>query len=207
MIIADLKTLFSRQLKLLSIASFCSLLIFSPEILSANYYKCETDDGQIAFSDKPCPKKSKTTGKGKINSFRITGEIGNTEFAEDAAERDENSIFMFRAKFSNILQSLTPLRRTITQYYMERGKWPENMEALGFERQSMQSKHIDSVRIRKNGKIVAKLNSRLGENKIIVLNPKPAMGETTIDWQCWANFPRSLLGGGELELCGSSDIF
>ena len=61
--------------------------------------------------------------------------------------------------------------------------------------------------IANNGKIVAILNAKLGENKIIVLNPKPAMGATTIDWQCWSNYPRNLLGGGELEICESREIF
>jgi hypothetical protein len=95
----------------------------------------------------------------------------------------------------------------ITQYYMDRRKWPEDMESLGFERQAMHSKQIDSVRIKKNGKITAMLNAKLGENKIIVLNPKPAMGETQLEWQCWSNFPRALLGGGELEICSSRNIF
>ncbi|MDX1813081.1 MAG: hypothetical protein R3240_14090, partial [Gammaproteobacteria bacterium] len=87
------------------------------------------------------------------------------------------------------------------------GKWPEDMEALGFDQQSMTSNDIDNVKIKKNGKVVAMLNSRHGENKIIVLLPKPAMSNTKLDWQCWSNFPRSLLGGGELEICGSRRIY
>lgn len=183
------------------------LLFISTSTTAASFYKCQTSSGEITFSDKPCPKKSKTTAKGKLNSFRITGTVGNEEYTDNSPEPDTTTALIFRAKFTSILESLSPLRRTITQYYFERGKWPENMEALGFEKQSMQSKDISNVRIKNNGKIVAILNHRHGENKIIVLNPKPAMGGTSLDWQCWSNFPRSLLGGGELELCGSRHIF
>ena len=183
------------------------LLAFSSYASGANFYKCETSDGNITFSDKPCPKKAKTTGQGKLNSFRINGTVGSNEFAEDNPDRDPNSIFIFRAKFTNLLQSLTPLRMSIVTYYMERGKWPIEMEDLGFEPQSMQSRQIDNVKIKKNGKIVAMLNPRLGENKFIVLTPRPAMGGATVDWQCWANFPPSMLGGGELEICGSREIY
>lgn len=183
------------------------LMCFPSLALGANFYKCESSDGKVGFSDKPCPTKSITTQKGKLNSFRITGSVGRNEFPDEEPDRDENAVFIFRAKFSSILQSLTPLRQSITQYYMERGQWPDNMEALGFEQQAMQSQQIDSVRIKKNGKIVAQLNANLGEHKMIILNPKPAMGATTVDWQCWSNYPRSLLGGGELEICGSREIY
>jgi hypothetical protein len=186
---------------------FICLLFIPAYAFSANFYKCENSVGKVTFSDKPCPAKSKTTKKGKLNSFRISGTVGNGEFPDDKPDRDANAVFIFRAKFSNILQSLSPLRVSITQFYMERGQWPENMEALGFERQAMQSQHIDSVRIKKNGKVVAMLNAKLGEHKMIILNPKPAMGATTIDWQCWSNYPRTLLGGGELEICGSREIY
>ena len=184
-----------------------NLLFFSAQAVGANFYKCKTSNGQITFSDKPCPKKSQTTKKGKLNSFRISGTVGNEEYTDNQNSYDANSVFAFRAKFTNILHSLSPLRMSITQYYMERGKWPENMEALGFDRQAMKSSQIDGVRIKKDGKITAVLNTKLGENKFIVLDPKPAMSETQIDWQCWSNFPRTLLGGGELEICGSRNIF
>jgi hypothetical protein len=193
--------MFCRPLPLVMLAFLPSL------VLGANFYKCETSDGEVTFSDKPCPTKSTTTQKGKLNSFRITGSVGKDEFPDDTPNRDENSVFIFRAKFSSILQSLTPLRRSIAQYFMERGQWPDDIKALGFDQQAMQSQQIDSVRIKKNGKIVALLNARLGEHKIIILNPKPTMGATSIDWQCWSNFPRSLLGGGELEMCGSREIY
>ena len=129
------------------------LLFFSTHTMGANFYKCKTSDGQITFSDKPCPKKSQTTKKGKLNSFRISGTVGNEEYTDNKTDYDTNSIFIFRAKFTNILQSLSPLRMAITQHYMNRGKWPEDMESLGFERQAMHSKQINSVRIKKNGKI------------------------------------------------------
>lgn len=187
--------------------SLVILLSFSSLALGANFYKCETSDGKVTFSDKPCPTKSTTTKKGRLNSFRITGSVGNEEFPDDEFNPDDKTVFIFRAKFSGILQSLTPLRQSITQYYMERRQWPDNMEALGFEQQAMKSQRIDNVRIKKNGKIVALLNAKMGENKIIILNPKPAMGATSIDWQCWSNYPHSLLGGGELEICGSREIY
>lgn len=183
------------------------LLALSMPGLAANFYKCKTRSGDITFSDKPCPKESQTTDKGKLNSFRITGTIGNEEYTDNSPEPDTTATFVFRANFSRILESLSPLRRNITHYYFERGKWPEDMEAMGFDNKSMQSKDIRSVRVKKNGKIVSMLKERHGKNKIIVLNPKPAMGGTTIDWQCWSNFPRSLLGGGELELCESRQIY
>lgn len=186
---------------------FTSLALLPFYAYSGNFYKCESSSGKVTFSDKPCPKKSKTTKKGKLNSFRISGTVGNKEFPDDKPNRDANSIYIFRAKFSNIQASLMPLRMAITQFYMSRRQWPETMETLGFERQAMQSKQISGVRIKKNGKIVATLNARLGEHKFIILNPSPAMGATTIDWQCWSNFPRTMLGGGELELCESREIY
>lgn len=192
---------------LIRILSLLFLTAASFPLLAANFYKCESSGGEITFSDKPCPKKSRTTDTGKLNSFRISGTVSDREFTDDSPEPDPQTALIFRSRFANILQSLTPLRNTITQYYMERGKWPEDMDSMGFDQQAMQSRDIDSVRIKKNGKIVAQLNQRHGQNKIIVLNAKPAMGNTTIDWQCWSNFPRSLLGSGELEICGSRHIY
>lgn len=188
------------------IALFILLLVSLP-VMAANFYKCKSSSGDITFNDKPCPKESKTTDKGKLNSFRISGTVGSKEYTDNSPEPDTQTALIFRAKFTGILESLTPLKRTITQYYFERGKWPEDLEAMGFDNQSMQSKDIRDVRIKKNGKIVAMLKERHGKNKIIILNPKPAMGGTSLDWQCWSNFPRSLLGGGELEICGSRHIY
>lgn len=181
--------------------------IISLPVMSANFYRCESSTGEVTFSDKPCPKESQTTDRGKLNSFRISGTVSREEFTDDSPERSPESILIFRSKFTNILQSLVPLRNTINQYYMDRGEWPENMKSLGFDQQAMNSRDIDSVRIRTNGKVVARLNSRHGDNKIIVLSPKPALSNTKLDWQCWSNFPRSLLGSGELEICGSRHIY
>ena len=183
------------------------LLLLTSNAVGANFYKCENTDGKITFSDKPCPTTSTLTKKGKLHSFRISGTIGKNEFTDDQPKRDNNSIFIFRAKFSEILQSLTPLRQSITQYYMDRRHWPENLKSLGFEQKTMRSKHIDLVKIMANGKIVATLNPGLGNDKYIILAPKPAMGDTIIDWQCWSNFPRLLLGYSETEACESRQIF
>lgn len=90
---------------------------------------------------------------------------------------------------------------------MDRGQWPENLQALGFKPQSMQSEYIASTRIKKDGSIVALLKSALGENKLIVLSPKPAMGNTTLDWQCSSNFTVTLLGESNAGLCDSREIF
>lgn len=191
----------------LRFAALIYLLLVSLPAFTANFYKCQSSSGEVTFSDKPCPKKSKTTSTGKLNSFRITGTIGSEEYTDNSPDPDTTTTLIFRAKFTNILESLSPLRRNITQYYYERGQWPEDLNAMGFDNQSMQSKDIRNVRIKKNGRIVAMLNDRHGKNKIIVLNPTPAMGNTTLDWQCWSNFPRSLLGGGDLELCVSRQIY
>jgi hypothetical protein len=193
--------------KLIRASALMFLTIFSLPLLAANFYRCETSNGRVTFSDKPCPKTAKTTDQGKLRSFRISGTVGKEEYTDDAPEPDPQSVLIFRSKFTGILESLTPLRTTINQYYMERGKWPENMEALGFDQQAMSSRDVDSVKIKKNGRVIAKLNSRHGENKIIVLAPIPAMGNTKLDWQCWSNYPSSLLGRGELEICGSRIIF
>jgi len=179
--------------------------LFSTNSIASSFYRCESSDGKTSFSDKPCPTKSKTTDKGKLNSFRISGTASNKEFTDDKSAPNQQAVFIFRAKFSNILQSLTPLRMSITRYYMERGQWPNNLKDLGFKAKAMQSAHIASTRIKKNGRIVASLKPALGENKIIILSPKPAMNNTTIDWQCSSNFTSVLLG--DAELCDSRKIF
>jgi hypothetical protein len=177
-----------------------------PASLGTRLYKCATPGGSVSYSDKPCPRQAQTLKEEKLSSFRIGGHVGDTEFVDDNPTPDAPALFLFRSRFSNILNSLTPLRMLITQYYMERREWPKSLDDLGFEPQSMHSSQIEQVRIMKHGKIVAALKPRLGANKYLILNPRPALGETQIEWQCWSNFPRLLLGGGEMELCTSRII-
>jgi len=186
---------------------FSVLLFFNVQSIAASFYRCESSDGKTTFSDKPCPAKSKTTATGKLNSLRISGTTGTGKFTDDKAAPDKQSVFIFRAKFSNILQSLMPLRLSIARYYMDRGQWPKNLQALGLKQQAMQSALIASTRIKKQGKIVAALKPALGANKIIILEPKPAMDNTMLDWRCSSNFPPALLGEDGAELCDSREIY
>jgi len=194
-----------RLLVFFSLFSVC--VLFITDSVGASFYRCESSEGKTSFSDKPCPANSKTTVKGRLNSSRLSGSIGRKEFTDDKPLPGLQAVYIFRAKFSSILQSLAPLRISITRYYMDRGQWPENLQALGFKPQSMQSEYIASTRIKKDGSIVALLKSALGENKLIVLSPKPAMGNTTLDWQCSSNFTVTLLGESNAGLCDSREIF
>jgi len=196
-----------RRKNLCLILIIFSAPVFTTQGFAASFYQCKSPDGKTSFSDKPCPSKSTTTNTGKLNSSRLIGTTGEKEFSGKNAAPNQQSIFIFRAKFSKALQSLAPLRMSITRYYMDSGQWPKNLEVLGFRAKTMQSEFISSTRIKKNGKIVALLKPQLGEHKMIVLDPKPAMGNTSLDWQCSSNFPSALLGGREMGLCDSREIY
>ncbi|MDX5152292.1 MAG: DUF4124 domain-containing protein, partial [Acidiferrobacterales bacterium] len=61
--------------KLFRATALIFLTIFALPLLAANFYRCEDVNGGVTFSDKPCPKTARTTGQGKLKSFRISGTV------------------------------------------------------------------------------------------------------------------------------------
>ena len=76
----------------------------------------------------------------------------------------------------------------------------------GFEEGSMNSSKIDSVRLEPGGVVVAKLNNAIGNNKYIAMQPQSVLGGTSIEWRCYANFPRQVLSYGNSSTCESRVI-
>lgn len=98
--------------------------------------------------------------------------------------------FQFNAiKKSNAAKALTlvnPLRIMIAQYYADTGEWPPSFAAMNIDPKELREpKSISEVELRLGGVLHIRLaESAFGENEIMQLIPREAMGGTSMEWTC-----------------------
>lgn len=192
-----LKTVFSL---------FC---LFSPAIQAGNILKCVAADGSITYADTRCPAAS-TLLSHKKPSPRLRQPPQNMKNIEQGAEfpaaetQLPSARRVFQAKFVQALSSVSAIKIGITEYFMLRGEWPEDLEALGFDSSNMHSSLIEQVSVISQGRIQIRLVKDWGADKQIWIYPRSVMGGTQLEWICYSNFPSyDLTTGTGNSLCNS----
>jgi len=112
-----------------------------------------------------------------------------------AGEEVNNNDFLIKAKFTQALVSVTPIKLHITEFLMSTDDYPESLKALGFNQQSFETGAlIQSIQFLKNGTIRADLSvNDFGKKKFFTLTPKEIMGGTNIQWSCASNLAYHLI--------------
>lgn len=109
--------------------------------------------------------------------------------------------YLRTAQLTEVYSLLTPLKLTMTEYYMMNGEWPSSLEQIRLKPEDMtDGQYLDKVRLGNNGKIYAYLSKTFGKNKILSLAPRSIMGGMQTRWDCSTNIDTSgLMGLGTLK--------
>lgn len=161
----------TSNIKLLAIAAFKQAVT---NMMAAPEFMHFATPGPKA--KKPAPMETANT---PTPSEEEPGLLGNI------AEKFQLSSI----KKSNAAKALTmvnPLRIMITQYYAETGEWPPSFAAMNIDPKELREpKVISEVELRLGGVLHIRLAaSAFGENEIMQLIPREAMGGSSMEWTC-----------------------
>lgn len=161
-------------------------------------FKCTDSSGRTQYQQVPCEGRQQ---QDKVRVYTGPGDPAEMNWKPYEASPDEPAVIdpqRFTARFFSAVSSLGPVKVALANYYHARGSWPETLRDVGYEPREMRSSLIEKVVIGREGAIVARLTTDFGMDKKVVLRPKPVMGDTSIEWECHANFPaRAMMLAGE----------
>jgi hypothetical protein len=102
-----------------------------------------------------------------------------------------------KSKLAETLSLVNPVRFSIVQYYADTGKWPSSFSDIDLNASELQQKDlIDSAELRLGGVLHIRLaKSTFGDNEILQLIPKSAMGGQTINWECRTSLDKAMWVG------------
>ena len=177
--------------------------------LASSVFKCTNCGGQVRQSEITQKKKF---SKKKIICLIILlviiipviykTHLDNTAKAviaklqtNSAGEDVKHNDFLIRAKFTQALVSVTPIKLYITEFIMSTGHYPETFRSLGLNPGSLETgAYIQTAQLLKQGTIRIDLSvNDFGKNKFFTLTPKEIMGGTNIQWSCASNLERRLI--------------
>ena len=100
------------------------------------------------------------------------------------------SQFRAKANLTSVMASIIPIRLMMMEYYHGEGEYPQKLDEIGLDRNEMRTeKGIDDLILGEKGSIIVKLDEKIGDDLIIKLSPKTAMGGLSLKWECQTNFP------------------
>jgi len=171
--------------------AFCGLLLFTilttPGADAANYFKCKDEAGNVTFSDTECPSESEVLTEKTVRKDTLSGHLSKDAF-QDGSGMSLEAMLKLRQQLAQALSALAALKTASAEYYLSEGSWAPRLESLGFDPALTSSEQIESVKLGRQGELVAKLRDSLGADKMVVLSPHEAMDGTLIEWDCAANF-------------------
>ncbi len=189
---------------------FLALSFNSLQLHAATIVKCQNLFGDISYADEKCPANTTQLSKTKLKPYKTSQAISQKDlqkakaYPEQPSTAQQKAIFI--ARLSKVLSSLTAIKSKMTQFYMQAGVWPESFHAIKLKPESLKSSLINKTILDKKGRIKVQLNSVFGNQKQLWLYPEPVMGNTQIEWQCFTNFPKSMLNAGNSDICLSRNI-
>ena len=176
---------------------------------SGSIIKCRAADGSITFADTRCPAGHEQLSKKSYQQRRLQQKtsIKNLESGSEYPASEATGkipTLVFQGRFAQAMSSANTLKMSLIEYFIYRDKWPASLEDLGMDPASMTSSQIDATEITDQGRLRLKLNADFGDNKEIWLYPKEVMGGTQIEWNCFSNFPATMLTSpAGIALCQS----
>jgi len=189
---------------------FLILAIAAFSLNAATIVKCQNMSGDISYADDICPSNTRQLSKTKLKAYKTSQSISHKDlkkaqaFPEHESSAQKKAVLV--ARLSQVLASLSPIKVKMTEHYMQAGSWPESFHTIKLNPKSLKSSLINKTVLDKKGRIKVELNTSFGDRKKLWIFPEPVMGGTLIEWQCFANFPKSMLNAGNSELCVSRDI-
>ncbi len=189
---------------------FLILLSCSWAVQSATIVKCQNISGDISYADDACPSNTRQLSKTKIKPYKTSQFISHKDlkkskaFPEHVSTAQQKAILV--ARLSQVLSSLVAIKSKMTEFHQRVGAWPESFHAIKLNPKSLKSSLINKTILDKNGRIKIELNNSFGQRKQLWLYPKSVMSGTLIEWQCFTNFPKSMLNAGNSGICISRDI-
>lgn len=187
------------------------ILFISPFSLNAaTIVKCQNINGDISYSEDSCPSNTRQLSKTKLKAYKTSQAISQKNLQKAPPFPEHKSTTQQKAKLvaklSKVLSSLTAIKHKMTEFYMRAGTWPESFHAIDLNPKALKSSLINKTVLDKNGRIKVELNDSLGKRKKLWIYPQSVMGGTQIEWQCFTNFPESMLTVGNSDICVSRDI-
>jgi len=189
---------------------FLSLLSLSLATQASTIVKCQNMAGDISYAEDECPSNTRQLSKTKIKAYKTSQSISKKDlkkskaFPEHASSTQEKALLI--ARLSKVLVSLSPIKTKMTEFYMRAGTWPESFHTIKLKPKTLRSSLINKTILDKNGRIKVSLNNSFGKQKQLWIYPESVMGGTSIEWQCFTNFPKSMLHVGDSDICISRDI-
>lgn len=186
-----------------------SLLLVALPMQASAFYKCDDGQGEISYQKYPCgptaTQKQVRVYVPKQTGLENTSEFTGDDTATPASTPDQSAIQLY-SEISTAIASLTPIKMSAMEYHSMNGSWPKKLADIRLNKKAMKSRHIESVKLAKQGRIIAHLNKRFGSNKKIILKPKEVLGGTNLEWVCYANFTKSALSYNNRAICESKNI-
>lgn len=92
------------------------------------------------------------------------------------------------AKLSQVMSLLMPVRMRMNEYRSIHGEWPDEMKDIKLKAGEMNDgEFIEAVKLGKDGKIFAFLDSKFGSDKLLSYAPREIMGGMNMRWECLSN--------------------
>lgn len=188
------------------------IILFSHflSLQAATIVKCQDINGDVSYADDECPGNTRQLSKTKLKAYKTSQAISHKDlkkskaYPEHVSSSQEKAILV--ARLSKVLSSLSPIKIKMTEFYMETGIWPESFHTIELSPKSLKSSLINKTTLDKNGRIKVNLNQSMGKQKQLWIYPQSVMGGTSIEWQCFTNFPKSMLDAGNSDICISRNI-
>jgi len=95
--------------------------------------------------------------------------------------------FKQKARHISAYTEAQVVQQKVTDYVLEKNEWPESLQALGYESDSIEDATNDySISIYENGMVAAHVGTdAAGEPQYIVI--EPSVEEGKLDWQCYGD--------------------
>lgn len=186
------------------------LLCGTTALQAVTIVKCQNISGEISYADDECPHSTRQLSKTKLKAYKTSQSISHKNlkksnaFPEHSSSSQEKAILI--ARLSKVLVSLSAIKIKMNEYYMNVGTWPESFHAIQLNPKALKSSLINKTTLDKSGRIKVELNRNFGSQKQLWVYPESVMGGTSIEWQCFTNFPKSMLEAGDSDICISRDI-
>lgn len=178
-------------------------------ILDHSVYKCVNCGGLVTQVASINPKQiNKKVIFACVLSFAIVigpiiykKHINNTAAAvidklqTDPLRNSKEDHFEIKAKFSQVLAEIAPIKVAAHEFHMTEGCYPESFHELGInERLFDTGELIQAIKLLKTGSIGVDMAPDIfGEKKFVTLIPKAFMGGMNIKWMCTSNLDRQMI--------------
>lgn len=127
-------------------------------------------------------------------------QVAQPEQALPVNTTPDYSPFMRKAQLAQVMVLISPIKLTMTDYYMQNGEWPSSLQDLRLKPNDMNDgQYVEGVQLYKGGRLVTRLGKPFGQQRYLELIPKNIMGGMATRWDCNTNVDLSGMARGSLN--------